>query len=272
MTVGFNSPKDPKTVIKATLALGGQDAAHKANELREKYHDSVDAKKEKSRFSGWRAENDDHMFVEIKISTAPGKAKEHADWLGPEILKAAAIIPESEDDFYFKPKVSAHDDSTIAVGLKIHFPNKAPMIQDFANVLNHCGQHIHYTVQLGTSIEDIMKSTQPVVKSVAEGFNVQAKTCIISNMKKVLMELAKDEKYGDKIGMMMMAAPATMLTVNGNLEFGFDDIEEVENHPLAGPLMMTFEQGFEGALGSNHNEMLETKLDTDGIPQPEPQS
>jgi len=70
----------------------------------------------------------------------------------------------------------------------------------------------------------------------------------------------------------MMIAPATMLTLNGKLDFDFEDMEEIENHPMAAPLMMTFEQLFEGALGSNPNEALKNELDTEGLPEAEPKS
>jgi len=65
------------------------------------------------------------------------------------------------------------------------------MIGEFTSILNHAGQHAHYTVELGTSIADIMKSEEPVVKSLTKGFRVTGKVCIISNMKKVFIELAK---------------------------------------------------------------------------------
>ena len=77
LIVGFNAPEHPQTTIKVNLSVGGQEALHKANELREKYHDAVNAKKEQARFSGWRAENDDHFFVEIKITIEAGNAKEY---------------------------------------------------------------------------------------------------------------------------------------------------------------------------------------------------
>ena len=205
---------------------------------------------------------DDHFYFEIKITTEAGKATEQVDLLVPRIDALIDTLAPEDNSIYFKPKISALDDSTIAIGLKIHFENTQKVPEEIATVLNHAGQHAHFTVELGTSITDTMKSEEPVLKSLSKGFKVTSKVCIISNMKKIFLELAKDETFQDKIGNLMMFAPATMLTLNGKLDFDFDDMEEIENHPMAAPLMMTFEQLFEGGLGSSPNEMLKNELDT----------
>jgi len=271
LSVSFNAPKNPQTIIKAQVDIGGQDAVHKANELREKYHDAINEGKEKIRFvEGWRKDGDDHLFAEIRITTEAGKAQEHADYFGKEITDMVNIIPDSEDSAYFKPKISALDDHTIAIGLKIHYPNSFPMPDDFHQILSHCGQHIHAQLELGTSIEEIMKSEQPVLKSLTKGFSVSKKVCIVSNLKKVFMELMRNEENQEKLGKLLMVSPATMLTLNGSLDLEFDDIEEIEAHPMAGPLMATFDQLFEGGIGAEPSQILESKLDLVGLPEAEP--
>jgi hypothetical protein len=177
------------------------------------------------------------------------------------------LIPV-DADAYFKPKISALDDHTIAIGIKIHFPNKMRMPDDFHQVLSHCGQHIHETFELGTSIEEIMKSEEPVLKSLTKGFTVTGSVCIVSNLKKVFMELMRNEENQEKLGKLLMLSPATMLTVNGKLDLDFEDIEEIEAHPMAGPLMATFNQLFEGAIGAEPSQILESKLDLTGLAEP----
>jgi len=65
-------------------------------------------------------------------------------------------IPDDESKAYFHPKLSALDESTIAIGIKAYFRNKAPMVAEFIPILNHAGQHLHWTVELGTTIEKIL--------------------------------------------------------------------------------------------------------------------
>jgi hypothetical protein len=95
ISVGLNAAEVPKTVIAATVKLGGQDAVNKSNEMREKYNGAVNAAKEKAEFvEGWKKENDDVFFVELKISTKDGKAQEHADRISPLLNEAMDMIPE----------------------------------------------------------------------------------------------------------------------------------------------------------------------------------
>jgi len=58
--------------------------------------------------------------------------------------------------------------------------------------------------------------------------------------------MAKSEEHAEKIGPAMMAAPVFMIAVNGKVNIKFTDIDEIESHPMAAPLMATFEQLFEG--------------------------
>jgi hypothetical protein len=101
---------------------------------------------------------------------------------------------------HYLPKCHALDDSTIAIGQKIHFPNKAPKLdEEFHSVLNHAGQHLHFTVELGTSIDEIMASEEPILKSLSKGFRVSHTQCLIGNLKKVFVELSKSEKDEHKM-------------------------------------------------------------------------
>jgi len=99
-----------------------------------------------------------------------------------------------EADLYFLPKFHAIDDHTVAIGLKLHTPNKAKLPEEFHPVLKNAGQHIHWKVELGSSIADVMNGGEPIVKALNKGFKVTHKHCVISNMKKAIMEMVKDEE------------------------------------------------------------------------------
>lgn len=67
------------------------------------------------------------------------------------------------------------------------------MNADFEKVLNHCGQHHHLTLELGTSVEEILGG-KTLVNAIGKGFKASTKYCIISNMRKVLYKmLEKDD-------------------------------------------------------------------------------
>lgn len=101
--------------------------------------------------------------------------------------------------------------------------------------MNHAGQHMHVDVELGTSVEEIMASEEPMVKSLTKGFKVKYQTCFISNVKKLLLQISKSDNEIHKMFAMqaLMVAPATMLTLNANIDLSFDDFQEVEDHELA---------------------------------------
>lgn len=167
------------------------------------------------------------------------------------------------------PKITALDECTIVIGQKLWIRNKAPMIPEFVPILNHAGTHVHLTAELGTSLEKLMSSDEPLMKSLSNGFRVEAKSCMISNMKRVFMEMGKSEEHMEKIGPAMMIAPGFMLALNGKVNIKFNDFEEVEQHPMAAPLMATFEQLFEGMTGKTPSEFKEQKFDVSGCkPQP----
>ena len=78
-----------------------------------------------------------------------------------------------------------------------------------------------------------------------------AKICIISNLKKLFLELSKNEKHKDTIMEAMMFVPLTLLTMNGQVHFEFEDFEEIEDHPMAQAGMMSLGQLINGALGES---------------------
>lgn len=230
VSIGFNPPSDPQTFVKGSLHIGGHEAFNKCNELEGRYHDAVDAKREHERFVvGWRKDDDDVCYVELRLGFK-GNAKHHAERFGNALKKVYDLIPsDGDEELYFKPKVLALDDNTVAVGLKIHYPNKFPMFDDFKPILKNAGQHVHWSLELGTSLKEIFESGEPIAKLASlGGFKMQHKHCFISNLKKVLIELMKDEEKRQILGAAMMFAPATMLTLTGNLDITFEDFDEIQ--------------------------------------------
>lgn len=193
VSVGFNAPANPQTSVAATLNIGGSDNEKIANALFQRYQDAADTKSEQQEFSGYKKSRDSYGHVEIKFAVSPGSAESHAAAINeklPEIFKLS--IPS---DFYFRPKVLALDDSTIAIGVKVHVPfGRAKLDEDIKGVLNSAGQHIHFNVELGTSLASIFSSEEPILMSALKGgYRVSQKVCLISNINRVIQELAKSE-------------------------------------------------------------------------------
>ena len=81
---------------------------------------------------------------------------------------------------------------------------------------------------------------------------------MVSNIKKALLEFLQindDEKVQMLMGPVMMLAPAFLVQVQGNLNFEFDDIDEVLEHPLAAPFLASFSQLAEGAIGDKNDHL-----------------
>ena len=68
----------------------------------------------------------------------------------------------------------------------------------------------------------------------------------------------------------MMGAPALMFSLTGNVRLDFDDFEEIEEHPMAAPILATFSQLFEGVMevspGDYENKVFSLdKLDPESL-------
>ena len=67
---------------------------------------------------------------------------------------------------------------------------------------------------------------------------------------------------------MMMAAPAFIFGISGNVGIEFDDFEEIAEHPMAAPAMATFEQLFEGLMEGAPDSFLNKKMDLSACEEP----
>jgi hypothetical protein len=135
---------------------------------------------------------------------------------------------------YLKPKCIASNDSTLSVGVHIPFNNPAAFPEDIQTKLKHAGQNVRLEIDLGTCVEELLASDKPLIKHLMQGFRFHIEMSVISNLKKLLLELSKNEEHGEKIATAgMMFAPAFMLSLNGQIHLEFDDFSEVEDHPLA---------------------------------------
>ena len=63
---------------------------------------------------------------------------------------------------------------------------------------------------------------------------------------------------------MMLVAPAFIFGINANMNIEFDDFEEIAEHPMAAPVMATFEQLFEGMLEDAPESFMGKKMDLTG--------
>ena len=63
----------------------------------------------------------------------------------------------------------------------------------------------------------------------------------------------------------MMFAPVTMLGVGMELNVELDDFSEIEEHPMAEKLLLSFNEIFEKILGSSYEDAMDAELNTEGI-------
>ena len=152
---------------------------------------------------------------------------------------------------FLKPVFKSTSDNSVSVGMKL--PLKCPVPgklipEDILSKLHHIEQHLHWTLELGTSIDEVMNSGKSMLECAHKGFRIEHKHCLISNLKKVFLHILKDENT-QFMGPLMMMAPATMLSFDGKVHLELDDFDELANHPMAQPLMMSFAQLFEGMMG-----------------------
>lgn len=71
---------------------------------------------------------------------------------------------------------------------------------------------------------------------------------------------------GHKLGAMIkdglnMGGPAFALSTNLSLELGFDDMEEIKAHPMAGTILVSLDQLMQGILGKDKKTVLDWKPD-----------
>ena len=52
-----------------------------------------------------------------------------------------------------------------------------------------------------------------------------------------------------------MGAPTLLFSLTGNVDLTFDDYEEIEEHPMAAPMLATFEQLFEGMMEQSPSDL-----------------
>ena len=53
-----------------------------------------------------------------------------------------------------------------------------------------------------------------------------------------------------------MMGPVFMLGLSGNVNFKFDDFDEVKDHPMAAPALVSFSDLFESMLGFAPGEVV----------------
>ena len=84
--------------------------------------------------------------------------------------------------------------------------------------------------------------------------------------------MMENEESREKVGMAMMFAPVTMLGFNVELGIELDDFHEIEDHPMAEKLLLTFNDVFEMAMRASYQDVMDSTLDTQGLEEVEPKS
>jgi len=194
----FNAPENPQTIIDQTILIGGQEAKSIEDNLVAQYKDTIDPAKEVARFGegSWRADDNTPVFVQFSVKTAEGKAADHVKTLTERVTKMIDTfnVKEAGDFIWKQPKIHALDENTIAVGVKAYIPCRIPNLpQDILDVLRHAEQSVNVRAELGTSLSDIMNLEDSLVNRTKDGFRIQASMSVISNLKKLLMELSNSE-------------------------------------------------------------------------------
>jgi len=97
-------------------------------------------------------------------------------------------------------------------------------------------------VALGTTVKEVLSNHEvPLIDHLKKGFNIKAELSLISNMKKVIANVLKDDKISKKqrngLSFLLLSF---ILKVNGKINVNFDDFEDVADHPLLEPFMHSF--------------------------------
>lgn len=118
-------------------------------------------------------------------------------------------------------------------------------------------QHVKVSVDLTSSLKEVMNSDQPMLEHLSKGFKVTLDLSLISNVKEAILEKLKDEDSQDMVNIFRALGPAFMLALKGNMNFTFDDFEDLRENPMMAAFMPSFSDLFEGMLGKGPNEVID---------------
>ena len=66
-----------------------------------------------------------------------------------------------------------------------------------------------------------------------KGFKITKEMCIISNLKKLFIELSKNEEHAQTFQQAMLFIPITTLELSADLNIEFEDAEDLEQNEMA---------------------------------------
>lgn len=89
-----------------------------------------------------------------------------------------------------------------------------------------------------------------------KGFRFTWELVFLKNLKKVLLEEVKNQKYSSLGEFLDMMGPAFALTSNSSVDLMFDDFDEIREHPHADNFLLSLDQIIQGAFGKSVKEML----------------
>jgi hypothetical protein len=114
--------------------------------------------------------------------------------------------------------------------------------------------------ELSTSLKNIYNpldpNETPMIEELAKGFKVTGEVTLVSNVKAAILGHLKEAESKQMMGAYMMMGPAFMLGLNGNVNFNFDCFDEIKDHPMAAPALVSFSDLFESMLGFAPGEVV----------------
>ena len=119
---------------------------------------------------------------------------------------------------------------------------KGKIPEEYLPIVKNVGQHFHSKIELGAGLDEVLKSDTPLLKHLNQGFKVTNKQCLIKNLKKVFIELMKNDETKAQLGKLQMVSPLILLGFTSSIDLEFNDFEEVESNEMLEPIMFTLSE------------------------------
>lgn len=140
--------------------------------------------------------------IGLKDAAAAARLAEKA---GALITKAReTLVPEEHRCTIPNPKVQASGNKLV-IGSQMCapydrlFPNgralqKLKVPDEIQQLVSHIDQHIKVRSSVASSYDDLYESQDPMIEQLVKGFAVEVEVQLISNVKKAIMEVLKEDE------------------------------------------------------------------------------
>ena len=142
----------------------------------------------------------------------------------------------------FYPKFELTDTNltikNLAVVRKRMLPPQIPVT--LVEALKDVEQFLNLHVSLGVDADQIMSGGEKtLIEHALKGFKVQATLSHLKHLKKALMKVFGEQESNLSM-ILQMGGPGFMFGSDTSVKLHYDDIEELQQHPLASNLMIEF--------------------------------